>query len=82
MIHAPGRAARPALHGGGRFAALPSETEANAYFIVVEALTNVVKHARGGSAGVTAAIDDGMLPLQVREDGIGGANPNSHGLVG
>ena len=61
---------------------LPAEIEANAYFIVAEALTNIVKHARAGSAAVTAAITDGMLHLEVRDDGVGGADPGSHGLVG
>ncbi len=61
---------------------LPAEIEANAYFIVAEALTNIVKHARAGSAAVTAAIANGMLHLEVRDDGVGGADPGSHGLVG
>jgi signal transduction histidine kinase len=61
---------------------LPADVEASAYFIVAEALTNVVKHARASSATVTAAIDAGMLTLTVRDDGVGGANPAGHGLVG
>ena len=61
---------------------LPAEIEANAYFIVAEAITNIVKHARAESAAVTAAITDGMLYLEVRDDGVGGADPGSHGLAG
>ncbi|WP_051324528.1 GAF domain-containing protein [Candidatus Solirubrobacter pratensis] len=61
---------------------LPPDIEASAYFIVAEALTNVVKHARATRATVTAAVDDGVLTLQVRDDGVGGANPEGHGLVG
>ena len=61
---------------------LPPDIEASAYFIVAEALTNVVKHARATRATVRAAVDDGVLTLEVRDDGVGGANPEGHGLVG
>ena len=61
---------------------LPPEIEASAYFIVAEALTNVVKHSRAAHAEVTASMRDGMLDVQVRDDGIGGADPDGHGLVG
>ena len=60
----------------------PVEIEASAYFIVVEALTNVVKHARATRAEVTATVADGMLSVTVRDDGTGGADPYGHGLVG
>ena len=60
----------------------PAEIEASAYFIVAEALTNIVKHARAESAAVSASIDDGMLQVEVRDDGIGGADPSGRGLVG
>jgi signal transduction histidine kinase len=56
--------------------------EATAYFIVAEALTNVAKHARARSATVRACLDDGTLQLEVRDDGVGGANPDGTGLVG
>jgi signal transduction histidine kinase len=60
----------------------PAEIEASAYFIVVEALTNVVKHAQATRAEVTATVVDGMLSVTVRDDGTGGADPYGHGLVG
>jgi len=56
--------------------------EASAYFVVAEALTNVVKHARATRATVRVAADDGVLTLEVRDDGVGGANPEGHGLMG
>jgi signal transduction histidine kinase/CHASE3 domain sensor protein len=59
----------------------PAEIEASAYFIVAEALTNVVKHAHAGRAQVTASADDGTLHVVVRDDGVGGADPHGHGLV-
>jgi signal transduction histidine kinase len=61
---------------------LPAEIEASAYFIVAEALTNVVKHSRAGRTDVRASVEGGMLHVEVRDDGIGGADPGGHGLVG
>jgi PAS domain S-box-containing protein len=63
-------------------ARLPPDIEASAYFIVAEALTNVVKHARATRAQVWAAADEGVLTVEVSDDGAGGANPGGHGLVG
>jgi GAF domain-containing protein len=60
----------------------PAEIEASAYFVVAEALTNVVKHSHAGHAEVRARVDDGMLHVEVSDDGVGGPDPNGHGLVG
>jgi signal transduction histidine kinase len=61
---------------------LPLEIEASACFVVAEALTNVVKHSQATSAEVTAAVDNGTLSVEVRDDGVGGADPEGHGLLG
>jgi signal transduction histidine kinase len=62
---------------------LPPALEATAYFIVAEALTNVVKHAQAHRAEVTASLDDGALHVEVRDDGVGGARlEGSSGLLG
>jgi PAS domain S-box-containing protein len=61
---------------------LPGDIEASAYFIVAEALTNVAKHAQATRATVRAVVDDGVLTLEVDDDGVGGANPEGPGLVG
>ena len=61
---------------------LPPEIEASAYFILAEAMTNVVKHARATRAVVKAMVDGGALTLEVRDDGIGGVDLQGHGLVG
>jgi PAS domain S-box-containing protein len=61
---------------------LHPDIEASAYFIIAEALTNVVKHARATRAEVTAAIDAGGLTVEIHDDGVGGADPEGHGLVG
>jgi signal transduction histidine kinase len=64
---------------GERFAA---EIEASAYFIVAEALTNVVKHAQATAAEVKAWVEDGELRLEIVDDGVGGADVTGHGLLG
>jgi signal transduction histidine kinase len=58
------------------------EIEASAYFVVAEGLTNVVKHARASSAQVSVRAEDATLSIEVVDDGIGGADPTGHGLVG
>ena len=58
------------------------EIEATAYFIVAEALTNVAKHASASTAEVTAYSSDGVLHVAVRDDGVGGADRDGHGLIG
>jgi signal transduction histidine kinase len=60
----------------------PAEIEASAYFIVAESLTNVVKYAQATRAEVRMCVEDAMLRVAVRDDGIGGADPRGHGLVG
>jgi signal transduction histidine kinase len=55
--------------------------EATAYFVINEALTNVVKHAHASHATVTAVVDSGQLNVEVADDRIGGANA-VNGLVG
>jgi GAF domain-containing protein len=57
---------------------LPASVEATAYFVVSEALTNVVKHARAGGVRVAARVERGELRVEVRDDGVGGAR-GGHG---
>jgi signal transduction histidine kinase len=52
---------------------LPAGVEATAYFVISEALTNVVKHARAEGARVTARVERGELRVEVSDDGVGGA---------
>jgi signal transduction histidine kinase len=62
---------------------LPAALEANAYFIIAEALTNAVRHAHATSVQIAAVADAGVLRLEVRDDGVGGARTNgSSGLLG
>jgi signal transduction histidine kinase len=62
---------------------LSPAVEATAYFVIAEALTNTVKHAGAASVQVRAVDDGDALRLEVRDDGVGGAEPaRGSGLVG
>jgi PAS domain S-box-containing protein len=61
---------------------LPPAVEATAYFVVAEALTNVVKHSGAKHATVIARVENGTLRVEVRDDGVGGARPDGSGFVG
>jgi signal transduction histidine kinase len=56
--------------------------EASAYFVIAEALTNVVKHSHAQSAEVRVGVKDGELLVEVRDDGVGGARADGSGLLG
>jgi signal transduction histidine kinase len=61
---------------------LPLAIEASAYFVIAEALTNVIKHSKAQEAVVHAGVDGSALLVEVRDDGVGGANRDGAGLVG
>ena len=62
---------------------LPLPVETAAYFVVAEALTNVVKHSGAARADVTLVVVDGALQVTVDDDGRGGAAASpGHGLHG
>jgi signal transduction histidine kinase len=61
---------------------LPRPVEAAAYFVVSEALANVTKYAHATSVSVRVRLDhdqrggdQGGLLVEVRDDGVGGADP-------
>jgi signal transduction histidine kinase len=56
---------------------LTHEVEACAYFVTAEALTNVAKYAHASSAWVELTLEDDRLRVQVRDDGVGGADPTT-----
>ncbi|WP_164842630.1 protein kinase domain-containing protein [Actinoplanes solisilvae] len=76
---------RPALRGLARRSLLPVEldllvdqrfpehVEVSAYYLVAEALTNAVKHARASVVSIRAELVDRLLRVTVTDDGIGGA---------
>jgi signal transduction histidine kinase len=53
------------------------------YFAVAEALTNAARHASASTVRIEASHRDGMLKVQVTDDGAGGADPGrGTGLTG
>jgi signal transduction histidine kinase len=62
---------------------LPDPVELAAYFLVSEALTNVVKHASASEATVSLGREAGTLRVVVADDGVGGARAAADsGLAG
>jgi PAS domain S-box-containing protein len=55
---------------------LPEPVEATAYYVVSEALTNVVKHSDACSARVYAERAPSRALIEVADDGVGGADPS------
>ena len=53
---------------------LSAAIETAAYFVVAEALTNVAKYAGATHAGVDVRSENGGAVIEVRDDGIGGAD--------
>jgi len=76
------RAAIPVYIDSNLESRLPAGTEAAAYYVVAEALTNVARHAGAGRADVTVGLNGGDLEVTVRDDGQGGADPEGSGLRG
>ena len=62
---------------------LPEPIEAAAYFVIAEALTNVAKYANASAATVAIRRVNGHACVEVRDDGVGGADPGrGSGLQG
>ena len=61
---------------------LPEPVEVAAYFVVAEALANVQKHAAARRVLVSARAEDGLLLVDVTDDGAGGADQRGDGLRG
>jgi signal transduction histidine kinase len=56
---------------------LPDQVEAAAYYVVSEAIANVVKYAAASSVEVRVARLNGRAVVEVADDGVGGADPDS-----
>ncbi|GAB2604913.1 sensor histidine kinase [Streptomyces capparidis] len=62
---------------------LPASVESTAYFIVAEALANATKHSQATRVEVHARLQEDVLTLAIRDNGVGGADPTTGtGLVG
>lgn len=85
----------PALKALARRSAVPVEldvrsarrlgehVELTAYFVVSEALANAAKHAHASTVGVRFEIGGGFARIEVRDDGVGGAEVGrGSGLLG
>jgi signal transduction histidine kinase len=78
-----GRAPVPVDVTGVPSTPLPNAVEAAAYFVIAEALTNVAKYAHATACWVCLSLDDGRLRVEIRDDGVGGADPSTgSGLLG
>ena len=63
-------------------ARLPARTETAAYFVAAEALANAAKHSAATSVRISAIPVDGLLQLEVHDDGRGGADLDGSGIRG
>ena len=62
---------------------LPFEVEAALYFVCAEALANVTKYASASRVQLIVTVRDGSVAVDVRDDGVGGADPAAgRGLSG
>jgi signal transduction histidine kinase len=61
----------------------PASVEVVAYFVIAEALTNVLKYAQATRATLRARGDHGSVTVELTDDGVGGADERKGtGLVG
>jgi signal transduction histidine kinase len=53
---------------------LPEQIEVAAYYVVSESLANIGKHARATSVSIDVARTNGLVIVEVIDDGVGGAD--------
>jgi signal transduction histidine kinase len=56
--------------------ALPRPVEAAAYYVIAEALANVIKYAQASIVTVRVSRDEEHARVEVADDGVGGADPS------
>ena len=56
---------------------LPESVESATYFVIAEALTNVARYADADAATIRVSRVDGTVEVEVRDDGVGGADPTA-----
>ncbi|MFD4639888.1 sensor histidine kinase [Lentzea sp. NPDC058436] len=76
------RSAVPVVLGGVPDERLSPVAERTCYFVVAEALTNAAKHARAGEVLVEVGCVDGLVTVDVSDNGVGGADVAGSGLRG
>jgi signal transduction histidine kinase len=67
------------VHARGDLPALPAAVEVAAYRIVVEAVTNTVRHASARHCEVSLVLSPAGLAVTVTDDGTGFRTPGDHG---
>lgn len=67
------RSAVPAVLAGVPDERLSPVAERTCYFVVAEALTNAAKHARAREVRIEVTCVDGLITVEVSDDGVGGA---------
>ncbi|SDP39309.1 PAS domain-containing sensor histidine kinase [Actinacidiphila guanduensis] len=62
---------------------LPAEVQSNAYFVIAEAVTNTVKHAKASHIRISISFQDSLC-IEVADDGVGGVSQKAvtGGLAG
>jgi signal transduction histidine kinase len=62
---------------------LAERLEVAVYYLVSEAMTNVAKHAHASVMHVDLTMNESIIRLSIRDDGVGGADPaRGSGLIG
>jgi GAF domain-containing protein len=57
--------------------------EATVYYVVAESITNAVKHAKASMVAVRGGLRNGVIELEINDDGLGGADPRrGTGMIG
>jgi signal transduction histidine kinase len=56
---------------------LPVDIEAAVYFVCSEAVANMSKHSSATQGSISVRVGDGRAVVEVRDDGVGGADPNA-----
>ena len=72
-----GRAPLPVELDASQPERLPEAVESASYFVVAEALTNVARYAHASRAEVSVSRENGEVEVSIRDDGIGGADPEA-----
>jgi signal transduction histidine kinase len=60
----------------------PAPVETAAYFVAAEAMANAAKHSGAGRIDISVERRNGMLEVEVTDDGRGGADEQGSGLAG
>jgi PAS domain S-box-containing protein len=62
---------------------LPERVEVATYYVVSEGVSNATKHAQASAVHVELKVENALVEVSIRDDGVGGADPDrGSGLVG